>query len=144
MNGFLFFWSMIVITDQVQQAMYHDTMKLIVKLGPIFMGVLPDRIDANEQVSGQGLALAVIKSDDVCEIVMLKVTHVHIKYIIVGTEYYVNIANLADLASGNHFQPAIIRHLVLQDEFHVLCEIPYHSTMFAKTVTNLQLLIQKV
>ena len=63
---------MVVITDQMQDAMDNHPIEFIGELGPIERSVLPDGIDADEQVAVQAVAFAVVEGDDVRKIVVLE------------------------------------------------------------------------
>ena len=43
----------VVVTDQVQDAMYNHAIKFVLELGPIEGRVLPDGIDTDEEVAVQ-------------------------------------------------------------------------------------------
>ena len=73
---------MIVVTDQMKYTMNNHPVQLILELGTIFDSILPDSIDTDEQVSRKFITLAVIKSDDICKIVMLKILLIYIQYIL--------------------------------------------------------------
>jgi hypothetical protein len=121
---------LVIITDQMEQTMDDHPMKLFVKLGTIFNGILSDRVDADEKISGKNLSLAIVEGDNVCEVVMLEITHVDIEDVIIRTKYYVNIAQGPDFASGNELQPSVIRQFILENELYILAIIPYHGPKF--------------
>ena len=61
---------MIVIADEMEDAMDDYAVKLIVELGSVEDGILTDGINADEKVSGNPVALAIVESDNVREIIV--------------------------------------------------------------------------
>ena len=96
---------MVIISDQVKQAMDDDTVQFIVKLGSIKQRVLADGIDADEQIAGQDVSFTVIKCNDVREIVMAKIALVYVKDIVVRRKYDIDRSQLTDFTLGDKFQP---------------------------------------
>ena len=130
MDLLFLFRSMVVITDKMEESVDYHPVEFLIKLGPIFQGILSDRVDTYEKVPGQSVPFTIVESDDVSEIVMLKVTHVHIQDVVVGTEYYVNVSDGFDFAARNHFQPTVVRLFVLENKLYILAIIPDHDQKF--------------
>ena len=120
----------VIVADEVQDAVHNDAVQFIGKLGSVERSILLYGIDGDEQVSGEPVSLTIVESDDVCEIVMLKVTHVHIEDVVVGTEYYVNVSDGFDFAASDHFQPTVVRLFVLENKLYILAIIPDHDQKF--------------
>ena len=96
---------MVIISDQVEQAMNDDAVQFIIEFGSIIQSVLADRIDTDEKITGQDIPFTVIKCNDVCEIVMTKIALVDVQDIIVRTKNDIDRSQLTDFTLGNQFQP---------------------------------------
>ena len=90
---------MVIVADEVQQAVHDDAIELIRKLRPVKSGILPHGIYGDEKVSGEAVSLAVIEGDDIGIIIVLQIFYIDIQYIIIGTEYYRNVSETFGLAS---------------------------------------------
>ena len=110
--------------------MDNDTVEFIGKLGSVEGGILPDGIDTYEKITGKVVAFTIIESYDVSEIVVLKIFHVDIKNVIVGTEYYVNITYLPDFTAGNDLEPFLGKEPLFEIEFDVLSKKSDHIYNF--------------
>ena len=78
--------------------MDYNTVKLIGKLGSVSKRVLPNRVNGYEQISGELVTLTIIEGNNIREIVVLEIFHIHIQNIIIRTENNGNIAQSADFA----------------------------------------------
>ena len=123
---------MVVVTDQVQDAMDNHAIKFVLELGPIEGGVLPDGIHADEQVAADSVALAIVERDDVGEVIVLQVLHIHVQDVVVRTENDGNVTQAPDLAFGNQFEPAVGKPLLLEGKFRILGEIRDHNRIFVQ------------
>lgn len=92
---------MVVITNQMQEAVDDDAVKFIGKGGSIKGGVFAHGIDRDEKVSAKGIALAIVKGDNVRVIIVLQIFYIDIQYIFIGTKYNGNVAELLALALGD-------------------------------------------
>ena len=70
----------------MKKSVDNHAVKLLVELGSELDGVLADAVDADEQVAGKLVTLAIVKGDDIGEIVVMKVADVDIKNIIIRTK----------------------------------------------------------
>ena len=113
--------------------MNYDPVKLILEFGSILNGILTDRIDADEKIARELLPFTIIKGNDICEVIMLKILLVDIKNIIVRTEYYGNITNAADFAFSNKTKPTVIQGFALENEICVLEIVRNHAKIFRKS-----------
>ena len=104
---------MVIITYKMKQAMDHHTVKLLVKISTIFNGILTNRVDTYEQVTGKLFSFTVIKGYDVGEIIMAEVPHVYIQDVVIRTEDNVDITYSLYFASGNHLQPTVVGEFIL-------------------------------
>ena len=77
---------MVVVTNKMKKSVDNHAVKLLVELGSELDGVLADAVDADEQVAGKLVTLAIVKGDDIGEIVVMKVADVDIKNIIIRTK----------------------------------------------------------
>lgn len=130
MDLFFFFRSVIVITDQMEETMDDHAVKFLIELGTIFNGILTDSADTDEKVAGEFVAFAIVKSNDVSKIVMLKVAHVDIEDVIVGTKDYVNITDGPDFATSDKFQPTVCSKFILENKLDIFTIVPDHASKF--------------
>ena len=130
MDLLFFFGSVIVITDKMEETMDYYAVKFLVELGPIFDCIIADGVDTDEEVSRKFVAFTIIKGDDVGEIVMLKIAYVDIKDVIVGTKYYVNIADGSDFASSDKLQPTVCSKFILENKLDIFTIVPDHASKF--------------
>ena len=113
--------------------MNDDPVELIGKLSPILDGIFPDRIDTDEKITGKSVTLAIIESDDIREIIMLKIFLIDIQYIIVRTEDYGNVSNPSYFTLGNKPEPTIIQGFSLENEISIFEIVRNHAKIFRKS-----------
>ena len=85
----------------------NDAVKLGIEICLIEICIVPYSIDTDEKVAGKNIALAVIKSDDVSIVMMIKGSDVDIENIRVGTENDIDLTDAAVLSLGNCLQPSV-------------------------------------
>ena len=117
---------MVVIADQVQDPMNDYTVQLVLEIGSIESRILPDRIDADEQVAGKGVALTIIESDDVGIVIVLKIFKIDVQNILVRTKNDGNVTKFPHLTLGNKFEPLGSKTLLLEKETDVFSKIRNH------------------
>ena len=105
---------MIVITDQMKKPMDDDPVEFVRKFCPVLDGIFSDTVDTYKEVTGQFIAFAIIKGDDIGKIIMLQVLLIDIKYIIVGTENNRNLSYTTDFAFSYKTEPSVIQSLPLE------------------------------
>ena len=130
MDLLLFLRSVVVVTNQMKKTMNDDPVEFLIELGTIFNGILTNGVDTDEQISGKLVSLTIVESDNVGKIVMLKITHVDIKDVIVGTKDYVNIAYGSDLTAGDELQPAVRGQFILENKLDIFTIVPDHGSKF--------------
>jgi len=130
MDLLLFLRSVVVVTNQMKETMNDDPVEFLIELGTIFNGILTNGVDTDEQISGKLVSLTIVESDNVGKIVMLKITHVDIKDVIVGTKYYVNIAYGSDLTASDKLQPAVRGEFILENKLDIFTIVPDHGSKF--------------
>jgi len=130
MDLLLFLRSVVVVTNQMKETMNDDPVEFLIELGTIFNGILTNGVDTDEQISGKLVSLTIVESDNVGKIVMLKITHVDIKDVIVGTKNYVNIADSSDLTAGDELQPAVRGQFILENKLDIFTIVPDHGSKF--------------
>ena len=113
--------------------MNHHPIQFFWKFCSILDGIIPDRINADEKVTGQSISFAIIESNDVGEVIMLKIFLIDIKNIIVWTEYYRNVSNTTDLAFCYKTKPTVIQGFALENEICVLEIVRNHAKIFRKS-----------
>ena len=123
---------MVIVTDQVQDPMNNHPVQFIGECGSIMLGIVPDRIDADEKVSAEAVALTVVESDDICEIIMLEIFHVHVQDIIVRTENDGDVSETADFALRDELEPAARQAFLLESKFRIFGEIRDHILKFVQ------------
>ena len=112
--------------------MDNHAVEFVLELGPIEGGVLPDGIDTDEEVAVQAVAFAVVERDDVREVVVLQVLHVHVQDVVVRTENDRDVAQAADLALGDELEPAVGEPFLLESELRIFGEVRDHSGNFVQ------------
>ena len=134
----LIFLGMIVITYEMKNPMNNNPVEFIFKLGSIIRSIVPYRIYADEQISGQYIFLTVIEGYDISEVVVLEILHVDIKYVIVGAKNDADITKAAYFALSNESKPFIVKQFMLEFKLDILAIITYHSGIFfaCKFTTN--------
>ena len=130
MDLLLFLRSVVVVTNQMKKTMNDDPVEFLIELGTIFNGILTNGVDTDEQISGKLVSLTIVESDNVGKIVMLKISHVDIKDVIVGTKYYVNIAYGSDLTASDKLQPAVRGQFILENKLDIFTIVPDHGSKF--------------
>lgn len=130
MDLLLFLKSVVVVTNKMKKTMNDDPVEFLIELGTIFNGILTNGVDTDEQISGKLVSLTIVESDNVGKIVMLKITHVDIKDVIVGTKNYVNIADSSDLTAGDELQPAVRGQFILENKLDIFTIVPDHGSKF--------------
>ena len=76
----------------------------VVIAGKLF-GVGADRIQADEEVAAQAVALAVVESDDVRVVIVLQVLAVHLQDLLVRAEDVGYFADSLPVGGGNGLDP---------------------------------------
>ena len=113
----------------MEKTMDYNPVQLVQKLRSVKVRVVPDGINAYEQVAGKSVSFAIIKGDDVGEIVVLEILPVYIKNVIVRTEKYVNISKFTDFALCNELQPLVIKRFTFEFKIDIFRKIPDHNGM---------------
>lgn len=121
--------------------MNHHTIKFSFKLGSVVKRILSYTVDTDKQVTIKPVLLTIIESDDVGKVIMSEILHVYVKYIIIGTEYYVNVTDPSDFTFRNKFEPLVVNKLSLKLKVNILVEIGDHRIKF---YANLLLLNEKI
>ena len=98
---------MIVISDKMENSVDDHPVKFFFEIGSEFNGVFPNTVHTDEKISGQYLSFTIIEGYDVGEIIMLKILHVDIENVRVGTENDIDLTDAAFLSLGNCLQPSI-------------------------------------
>ena len=75
--------TMVVITDEMENAVNYDPVEFIVKLCSVLEGILTDRIDTYEKISVKLITLTIIKSYYIRKIVVSEITLVDIEDIVI-------------------------------------------------------------
>ena len=79
---------MVIITYEMKQTVYNYPVQLVLERSPVFSGIFLHAVYTYEKITRQDITLTVIESYYIGKVIMLQILPVHIKYIIVGTEYY--------------------------------------------------------
>ena len=129
---------MIIISDEMKDAMNDHPVEFIFEISSILDGIFTDRIYTDEKITRKLVSLAIIESDDVGEIIMLKIFLIDIKNIIVRTEYDRYVADASDFAFCDKTKPAVIQGFSLENEICVLKKIRNHALKFSAKLQNVQ------
>jgi len=116
----------------VEESVNHDAVQFVLELRSVQHGVLADRIYADEEVAREDVALAVVEGDDVREVIVLKIPHVHVKDIVVRTEDDGQVTDPPDLTFGDHPEPTVVENPALENERNIFVEIGYHGSIFVQ------------
>ena len=127
---------MIIITYKMKYSMNNDPVQLFLEVGTVLDGILPDTVNTYEKITGQPVTLAIIESDDVSEVIMLKIFLIDIQDIIVRTEDYIDITDATDLAFSYKTKPAVIHCLTLENKVCVLEKVRNHALKFSAKLQN--------
>ena len=100
--------------------MNNHPIKFILKLSSKLGGIFPYGVHAYKKVSRETVTFAVVESDDVSEIVVLKKLLIDVQNIVVGTENYGDIPYSENLAFGRKFKPLVCFPPVTESEVSVL------------------------
>ena len=129
---------MIIITDQMKDAMNNDSVQLLLEVSTIFNGILPDTVNTDEKITGQSVSFTIIESDYICKIIMLKISLIYIKDIIVRAEYDIDVTDATDLAFCNKAKPAVCSCLSLKNKVCVFEKVRNHALKFSAKLQNVQ------
>jgi hypothetical protein len=122
----------------MKNTMNDHSVEFILEVSSIFYGIFTDRIHAYEKVTGKTVTFTIIKCYDVCEIIMLKIFLVDIKYIVVRTEDDRYVSDASDLAFSYESKPTVIQGFSLENEVCVLKKIRNHALKFSAKLQNVQ------
>jgi hypothetical protein len=92
---------MVVVSDKVKDSVHHHAVEFILELRPVLDGVFTDAVDADEKVSGNLVALAIVKGDDIGVIVVLKELAIDGKDVLVVAEEIAHFAHFLAIR-GSH------------------------------------------
>ena len=121
---------MVVIPDQVQQAVHDHPVQFVGELDTVEHGVLPDGIYGDEKVAGEVVSFTVIEGNDVGVIIVLQIFYIDIQNKIIGAEYNRNIAQALGLALGDELEPAAGEPLLLDGELRIFGKVRNHDGFF--------------
>ena len=124
---------MIIITYKMKKTVNHHPVQFFRKFSTILDGIISDCIDTDEKITGKSVTFAIIESDDVSEIIMLKIFLIDIKNIVVRTENYGDVSNATDLAFGYKAKPTVIQGIALENEICILEIVRNHAKIFRKS-----------
>ena len=134
-HDFPFSRSFVVNAAKVQDAVDDDAVQLpfVVIAGKLF-GVGAYRIQADEEVAAQAVAFAVVESDDVRVVIVLKVLAVHFEDFLVRTEDVGYFADSLVVGGGNGFDPFRCFALLDCGHFDAVCpdNLSYYFQFFLK------------
>ena len=80
--------------------MHHHTVQLICEVRPVEKGIFAHRIDADEKIPGQDILLTIVKRDDIREVIVLEIAHIHIQNIVVRTENDIDVVPYPRASQG--------------------------------------------
>ena len=107
---------MVIISDEMKYPVDDYPVEFIIELSTILMCILPDAVNTYEEVSGDSVALALVKGNDIRKIVMPEISPVDVKDVVVGTENHSNISCTSDLAFSYEPYPAPCQYLFPETE----------------------------
>ena len=82
-SNFRILITMIVIPYQMKHPMNNYPVQLFFKVSSIFNRIFADTVYTDENIAGQAVTFAIIESNYICEIIMLKKLLIYVQYIIV-------------------------------------------------------------
>lgn len=127
LHDFPFPRSLVVDTAEVQDAVYDDTVQLRVVVASEELRIRAHGIEADEEVTAEPVAFAVIEGDDVGVVIVLQILAVHLQNLLVGTENIGDFTGPFPVSGGYGLDP--FRGLALFDGGHVhaVCLITDHG-----------------
>lgn len=100
---------MVIISDKVKKSVDNDSVEFILEFSIVEKSIFPDRIHADEQISGKNILLTIVERNDVSEVIMLKILHIDIEDIGIGTEYDVYSTQSLHFTLCNKLKPGIVQ-----------------------------------
>lgn len=122
-HDFYVFIAMIVVSDEMKQSMDNYSVEFFFELCLVEDGVFLDRIYTDEKITGKDIAFAIVESNDVSEIVVLKKLLIDIKNVVVGTENYIDLTEFLYFTFSYKFKPGIVKPALFELELCLLEEI---------------------
>ena len=86
--------------------MDDGTVEFLVIIRVECLGVCPDRIEADEQVTRDLISFRIIEGDDIRVIIVLEILAVYLQYLLVGTEDIADISRFLSVCLGHCLDPA--------------------------------------
>lgn len=127
---------MVIVSYKMKYAVNHHPVQFIVELSSVLNRILPDGIDTYEKISGKFLTLAVIEGDDIGEIVVTEKPLIYVKYVIIRTEYNINVSQRSDFTLCNKFQPLVVFCFPFKQKVGFFEEIRYHGGLILHKFTT--------
>ena len=95
------------------------SVKFLFEFGSVLGSIFPYAVDTYEKITGESVSLAVIKCNDIGEVIVLEIFLIYIQYIIIRTEYYGNVSNTTDFTLCDETEPSVIQGLTFKNEISV-------------------------
>ena len=105
--------------------MDDGTVEFLVIIRVECLGVCPDRIEADEQVTRDLISFRIIKGDDIRVIIVLEILAVYLQDLLVRAEDVTDIAWLLPVGLGYRLDPSADRFFLDCRELDILCVICY-------------------
>ena len=102
------------------------SVKFLFEFGSVLGSIFPYAVDTYEKITRESVSLAVIKCNDIGEVIVLKIFLIYIQYIIIRTEDDRDLTDPSDLTFSNKSEPAVIQGLTLENEVCILKIVRYH------------------
>lgn len=100
---------MVIISDKVKKPVDNDSVEFILEFSIVEKSIFPDRVHADEKISGKNILLTIVERNDVSEVIMLKILHIDIEDIGIGTEYDVYSTQFLHFTLCNKLKPGIVQ-----------------------------------
>ena len=95
------------------------SVKFLFEFGSVLGSIFPYAVDTYEKITGESVSLAIIKCNDIGEVIVLEIFLIYIQYIIIRTEDDRYLTDPSDLTFSNKSEPAVIQGLTFKNEISV-------------------------
>lgn len=127
---------MVIISDKVKKPVDNNSVEFILEFSIVEKSIFPDRVHADEQISGKNILLTIVERNDVSEVIMLKILHIDIEDIGIGTEYDVYSTQFLHFTLCNKLKPGIVQPPMVELEIHILKIIRNHIIEICRKSTK--------
>ena len=118
----------------MEKTMDYNPVQLVQKLRSVKVRVVPDGINAYEQVAGKSVSFAIIKGDDVCVVVVTQILIVYFENLLIVNEKIAYFSDFLSVTGGHLANPVGGLSFLDVGEFYPLCFVSNHSLFFFRYI----------